>query len=77
MASVVVEVASWWLEFEEGVVVVMRAFFGCGGEVIAVVRRPWLRLRVSNPNPNHKSSMPTKGKDLVERLSSYVMLMGT
>jgi hypothetical protein len=37
MASVVVEVASWWLEFEEGVVVVMRAFFGCGGEVIAVV----------------------------------------
>ena len=36
MASVVVEVASWWLEFEEGVVVVMRAFFGCGGVEVVV-----------------------------------------
>jgi hypothetical protein len=38
MASVVVEVvASWWLEFEEGVVVVTRAFFGCGGVEVVVV----------------------------------------
>ena len=69
MASVVVEVVA---------VVVMRAFFGCGGEVVVVeILAAMVESGGGECQIQNRCRQQPQGKDLAERLSSYVMLMGT